>query len=412
MLEDSDHPLIIEPALFAAVSQKLFDGRPKRRGRFQNTDPHLLHGLLFSDCHDHTLRPAYYSSRPDLPSQPNVPVGDIFCSCGQRHPERGYCVRVPAYVILEPVREHVLSQISYSEVADEVAQRIKTDYEHTQNLAQSYKRECQRLKEEIDTIRHNLALIRLDASTALVMEQEINNRLNELRVLEARAMQPYSAPHISSEDLEFVAAFLSDMREQWENVPRALQARLFQLILDKVVIHPLEDHDFVVDVQWKGGPTDVLWIERPLWNSLRRPWTNEEIALLRQHYAAAEVKTLVALFPGKLWDGLRVEAHQLKLRRERHYDPTPWSSEEDQLLRQFAQQAITYKAMRQALRHRRSSDIERRVAKLGIKMPDTRRIVWHLVNTTQNEACRKARCPASSTSPSARHRPPASCSTS
>jgi DNA invertase Pin-like site-specific DNA recombinase len=373
-----DFPVIVDYALFMAVYEKFDSERPKRRGKVSETEPHPLQGLLFSHCRDGVLRPVYYSGR----NRSSGKHGTFKCSCADNYPGQRACFYVSSHVLLESISDFVLEQISFPEVADEVRQAIEDDYSRARTRSESYKRERQELESQIDNIRYNLSRMRMDSEAAKFTEQELNSRLTQLHMLEAKQMEAYSSWTVNQEDLEFIAGFLADMRSQWHDVRGVFQARLFELILEKAIIRTDND-DFFVDIRWKTGPVDTLWVERPLQSMPCKPWSEEERDLLRQHYPSASVEVLMSLFPDRSWDTLREQATRLRISRQVRLG-VKWADEEDQLLTSFANGEISYREVRRALRHHRQTDVRRRMKKLGFEMPDIRKVYWRVVNTSQN----------------------------
>jgi hypothetical protein len=380
LLEAIEFPIIVDTDLFWAVQKKLERMTPKRRGKIQQSEPHPFQGILFSRCRNTgTVRPTYYSSEASQRKH------NAFykCSCSDDVLEAGGCFYVTSDIIITPVTEFVLQQIAFPEMTDQVKAALQNDFSQTQTKVQAYRRERQRIEAEIETIRHNFSVMRLDSDAARMMAEDVERRLAELRLLEAKEKEVYAGQTLSQDDLDFVTGFLANLQREWHNVSNALQARLFNLILKQIVIS-FDGDDFLAEIQWQTGETDTLWIERPVKNVPRKRWEKPEIELLRQHYPNASITQLMEIFPGKSIDNIRSQANRQKLYRQVPLTE-PWTEQEDDILRDFAGEKMSYKQMRILLRHRRQNEIPYRLQRLNLPRPDSKKIYWEVVNTPRNE---------------------------
>lgn len=383
ILENIPFPVIVEPDLFLAIQKKL-EQKPKRRGKTEKTEPHVFHGILFCQCQRaNALRPVYYSDEKKRESY-------YKCACSNDFLDNGVCFYVTSEVIIEPIEQFVLQQIAFPEVTDQVKTALQDDMGQSRARTQAYRRERQRIQGEIENLRHNFSVMRLDSEAARMMTEDIEQRIVELSVLETKEKEVYSEQTLSQSELEFVTGFLANLSSEWPNVSRTLKNRLFNLILKRIEVNPDGD-DFMVDIHWQTGQVDTLWIEKPVKNVSRKPWDESEIALLRQHYPTASLGELMQLFPDKSIDTIRAQANRQKLYRQVTLTE-PWTDVEDEILRHFAAKEISYKQMRTALRHRRQNEVTVRLKKLDLRQPDVKKIYWRVVNTSKNEPSSAIRC--------------------
>jgi hypothetical protein len=143
-------------------------------------------------------------------------------------------------------------------------------------------------------------------------------------------------------------------------------------------------------ITWRTGAQQQLWIERPL---IRRsgkvPWTEEDNAWLRGHYATATREELQARFPHRTYMAIRKQAAALGLKRQAKGRPkphgAPWEEAENALVRAYATGQLSYTALQALLPHRTRDALEHQARVLGLRLrhqpvyyrllPDVREIV-------------------------------------
>ncbi len=94
---------------------------------------------------------------------------------------------------------------------------------------------------------------------------------------------------------------------------RPAQARVINLALQDAVIGRVARIVLSIHMRWYGGGVSRREIVRP--TGSRVPWTEEEDAALRAHFAALNPPELCALVPGRPWTAIRRRAYRLGLSR-------------------------------------------------------------------------------------------------
>jgi hypothetical protein len=141
-------------------------------------------------------------------------------------------------------------------------------------------------------------------------------------------------------------------------------------ILDRIAIHATRDH-LEATLTWRAGAQQHLWIERPLRRrSGKVPWTEEENAWLRTHYATATVDALQAHFLQRTYTAIRRHAEDLGLPRPQRGRPkprgTPWTEADKAVLRAYARGAISEAELCAQLPGRSWDAIEKQCQVLGL----------------------------------------------
>ena len=254
----------------------------------------------------------------------------------------------------------------------------------------NFKKEKERVETEITHLTNNFKLINLESKTAKLLEAQIDDLTDQLRAIEEKEKRIPLDSNLNDEDLKLIRSILCNIKDFWQRIPPDLKSRLFKSLLQRIIIKPVENDDFLVEIQWQQGNIDTLWIERPPMSSRCKSWPETDKQLLVERYSQSSVIDLINLFPGKNLDAIREMASRLGLHREAgiHY---PWGENDDRILKCFCNKKITYKQMRRALPYHYQADIRRRAQKLGLKWPEVNKINWRVVNTLENGGDRPTR---------------------
>jgi DNA invertase Pin-like site-specific DNA recombinase len=333
-----NHPPIIEEETFLLAQQVLAEhGRgARRRGSVRSVAPQLLSGLLWCARHEVPLR---------MIGSVNRGTGRYLCDLayGNAQTDRA-CTILDARVLDEPMTDVVLRRCRFTEHAEAVLAQLEAEYDTTREDARRRRRERQQLQHEIDTLQQNLALTRTPEHVGMLFEQ-IDRRAQRLPDLSELTDQA-GRRVLSAEQVATVKAFLADLRTGWDRQPPALRNEFLRLILERVIVNAAHDH-VEVTIVWRAGARQRLWIERsPTRHSGKRPWTEEDNAWLRTHYATATVDTLQAHFPHRTYTAIRKQAEALRLPRPQHGRPkpkgAPWTEADKAVLRAYATSTISY----------------------------------------------------------------------
>ena len=254
------------------------------------------------------------------------------------------CTILDATILDEPITDLVLRRCSFAEHAEMVLTQIEAEYNTAREEARRRQRELTHLQEEVETLKHNLALTRTAEQVTMLFEQ-IDQRMQRIAALADEHNCPVGRV-LSAAQVSTVKAFLADLRLGWQKQPPELQNELFRLLLERVVIEASVDH-VTATVVWRGGLQQRLWIERPrLKRGGKPPWTDEENAWLQQHYTTATPEALQAHFPHRSYKTIRRHAERLGLHRPRRCRAEPrgalWRPEENAVLQAYAAGEISH----------------------------------------------------------------------
>lgn len=164
---------------------------------------------------------------------------------------------------------------------------------------------------------------------------------------------------------------------------------LLRLLLERVTIrHNTET--IRVELTWRHGRVkDELLIKRP-YKKERQCWTDAELEVLKNHYAAASQDELMEMLPDRTWGAIAAKGTRLGLSRvgiqgvggsEFAYTP-----EEDELVQRYYADEID---LREAMSTGRSAvSIRKRAKRLGIKRQREVTWGWVSLNTQADNSSR------------------------
>jgi hypothetical protein len=244
--------------------------------------------------------------------------------CRDEDQQGRQCVSFFARFMEEPIADLIISQCSFPGYTDRVLKRLDAEYDEAKDKVAAYKREYQRIMDEIETLKANLSRTRTPEQVDLMLELE-------------------------GIDIQ--------------HTPATITAK----------------------VTWRTGLRQTILIERTFIDK-RKKWTDAENAIVRANYLTMERPELCALLPDRTWGSIRRQAVYLGMERPlelrtRHTSELPYT-EEDQVIRAFYALQITRDGMRKRLSRRSDDSIFFRSKKLGLgKRP--RSVRWQLIKTEQ-----------------------------
>jgi hypothetical protein len=169
------------------------------------------------------------------------------------------------------------------------------------------------LQQEVETLKHNLALTRSPEQVTIIFEQ-IDRRMQRIGELADAGNSPVGRV-LSAAQVATVKAFLADLRVGWEKQPSELRNELFRLIVERVIVEVHPDH-VIATIVWRSGAQHRLWIERPMrGRGARVAWTEADNVWLRAHYATATREEFQVRFPHRTHMAIRKQAITLGLKR-------------------------------------------------------------------------------------------------
>jgi hypothetical protein len=268
----------------------------------------------------------------------------------------------------EPIIDVILRHCGFAEYVDEVLDQIQTEYDSAREEARRRQRERAHLQQEVDTLKHNLALTRTPEQVAIIFEQ-INQRMQRIAALADEANSPVGRM-LSAAQVAIVRAFLADLRTGWSKQPPALKNEFLRLILGGIYVHAASDHVEAL-VVWCSGAQQRLWIERP---PRRRggkvPWMDVDNSWLLAYYITVTKEERQARFPHRTQMAIRKQAKRLGLIRSQQEISKPhlppWTKAEHEWLRAYVVGQISAADLRAKLPGRTWDAIESQQRVLGL----------------------------------------------
>lgn len=176
-----------------------------------------------------------------------------------------------AFATLEPVRQRLVSQI----------EKLHTELAHLQEQEQVY----QQREEELLVLPLSPASLRAAQSTKKILET---------------------------------------LRAKWDMASIASRQALMQWIIESVTIAPvLEDRKLLRGaITWRGGSITPLEIVRKF--DRRQEWDEREKEVMRLWYSKARKEDLLALLPGRTFNGILVAAMRMNIGGSRSRKSWEW----------------------------------------------------------------------------------------
>lgn len=335
-------------------------GPNSQRGR-RSVTPQILSGLVVCSRHD---VPAHVQGT-------HSKYGRYICDAGYRHGGvDGHCTVLDARILDEPVADVVLNQCRFPEYANAVLSHLEAERVQEHDDTRQRNRELARLRQEVETLKENLAVTRSAEQTAMVFDL-IDRRTARIQELYAAKTVPHGQ-RLTAAQVGLVRTFLTDLRCGWSVQPTSLKNDLLRLILDTVEVHVRRDR-LVATIVWRSGQRLSIRIERS-----RRAlagkvlWTDVDEAWLSARYATATHDEISARFPNRSMHAIKMRANHLGLRRARPTatEKRPWTEPEVQAIRAYAEGAIDYDHLSEALPGRTANAIRYKREELGLRIAE------------------------------------------
>jgi hypothetical protein len=288
----------------------------------------------------------------------------------------------------------VLSELSFADRADQIVRQLEDELVGRKNRAKSFESERKRLESERDSFIESIAHLQAMATDGRSRKQliedivkRIDERQRQLDELVKKELSPFEIVLTTSE-VEMVREFLADLGSRWDEIPNEMRNNFLHIVLDRILVQEADNH-FHVQIIWRSGFTQNLVVFRPAICLRKNAWSEEEESLILEHYATASREEFAQMLPDRPWHDIRRRANQLGVQRgwpDRTGTSNPhWTTEEDQVLRDYDESVIAYSEMLDALHHRSPAAIRRRANILGIDLK-RQRIVWRFVDTFHDTA--------------------------
>ncbi len=334
-----NHPAIVDENLFwRCVELATTNRKPQRRGRAAHIGPMLLAGLLY--CGNHEGEPRRMSS-----SRNRFPA--YVCDYGYRSRNEDHCLAVRDYILDKPITEAVLTNASHAEHADAVLRALGEEPAEKSRERVELERQVRGLRKDINQAEQNIKKFRksehFDPSEYMEMVRDKQATEERLRDIEERALSLGEPSGLTDEQVARIKAFLADLRTGWDNLSLELRREYLQLVLEKIIIRHTPER-ILCRIVYQSGRVQEIMIHRPFVDE-RVPWSDEEKALVREHFESATIERLMELLPGRTWVGVYKFGRALGLKRPHIPNgggaKRSWEPWENDLIRRYYAAEIT-----------------------------------------------------------------------
>ena len=374
IISKSNHPPIVEEEIFWAVQRKF----ARKSGQRQTgNEPLILAGLLYCIRHVPSRR---------MIGNNNVKVGTKRYHCRNEN-EPQSCTNMYAHILDTPISELVISQCSFSEYTAQVLRNL-TDQHHAElERAAANKREFQRITQEIENLKTNLARTRTPQQVDMLL-QMIDDKVQEKKQLSLPENQPLGRV-LSVTEVQTVSEFLQDLNSRWAKMTDQLKNMFLSLLLERIEIAP-DANIIFARVIWRTGFHQDILIKRA--HTGNRPgWTVDEDEILIDGYACLSQEELCAALPNRPWGAIKQRAltlglqRPLNVRKRKNRNLTPFTAQEDEILRTYYAHQISLTECLMQLDNRTSDAVEWRARQLNLRK-HKRKLQWHLLNDEETQA--------------------------
>jgi hypothetical protein len=367
IVSKTNHPPIIDQSLFWEAVSLATNHQPQRRGKAASFPPSLLSGLLYCCNHEGDPRPLVSSSVRNRHW--------YACDRDYRYGLADHqCFSVTNYILERPITQFIVQQCSYPEHAEAVLGQLESEYQQVRALVGEQQRRRSHLRQEIATLEANSrTLLQSEHYTPerhAQLEAAVSQKQRQLHDLDSATQSV--EPRLTHYQVERVRAFLSSMQQDWEKLSLELQREfLTRIALTKVLLRHNKDYIFCRLI-WRSGQIQELMIRRPYVDE-RTPWTEEEETLLRGNYETAPVPKLLEILPKRTWSGITSHAALLGIERKpilnggAGISKPRWEPWEEELLRQYYTATITREELKAALPHRHLDVIKHKAGRMGLR---------------------------------------------
>jgi hypothetical protein len=341
VLSKENHSPIVDEETFWLIQQRLKE-KGRSKGRSVRADPMMLHKLLHCTHTERHLRGTNCMMMQDRRRR------RYGCLGGEDHTrgERKWCFSIAAYVLEEPIKEYVVDRCSFSDYADKVVAILREGYAEAKNKAAGNKREFARVKQEIKRLKENLAYTKTKQQTELILEM-IEERTRELESMAKAGVEAYPAGRVGKQlNIVRVKGILDNIGIVWERKSDKFKNELLRILVDRIMIREKDGQrgsNIIARIVWVTGTEEEIEITRPHIANLRdHAWTSEEKEILRRYYGHVSWGELCTMLPKRSYTTILAKAHRMGFtgnsRKSRKGVPRrPWTEEEDELLRQIAE---------------------------------------------------------------------------
>jgi DNA invertase Pin-like site-specific DNA recombinase len=197
----------------------------------------------------------------------------------------------------------------------------KAMFEHFQALQQEVQVSLVSVDKSIASTNTRIVTLRRDLDENPTMAQEDRNdiyaSLANLRVQLADLQKKKTRENEVAADIQAAKELMLDVNKGWEKLGLEKQRRFVRVATKQIRLELIADGWLQLTVQWSPvlrlQHYDTAYIWRK-WGALPA-WTDEECAILSEHYATAKRSWLLERLPKRGWDSIVAQAGRIGLHR-------------------------------------------------------------------------------------------------
>ncbi len=192
---------------------------------------------------------------------------------------------------------------------------------HFQSLQQEVETILVSVDDTIASINKRIGSLKRDLDENPGMAQEDRNdvytALKNLRAQLADLQTKKAREREVAADIQVAKDLIQEVERGWDDMNLEKQQRFVRVATKQIVLEPITDGWLKLTVQWSPVMRlkhyDIAYIWRQTGSS--SPWTPDEIAILKEHYATAKRSWLLERLPKRSWKGCIAQALRFGLRR-------------------------------------------------------------------------------------------------
>ncbi len=233
-------------------------------------------------------------------------------------------------IIVDRLMEHVREISRNQEEIAEYEMRAKKIREERQSKIKQIETSIKDLQNSQAGLTRSLGQVEQEITEAEenndTLEKELKERrkeliIDELNTLEVERRKLIQAKNSLEEeaasDLRALDKELEKLEEEWPNHTFEKRRLLINFLVLEVIIDMMSTYWLRVQVLWlheEWGQEEIYYYRR---RGVNKEWTEQEIAVVREHYAAAPKFELMALLPHRGWHAIRgIGEKRLKIARK------------------------------------------------------------------------------------------------
>jgi hypothetical protein len=241
---------------------------------------------------------------------------------------------IAAYQVDEPFTTLFFDHLRETHDLDLYQAWVEKELQQHEALLDTLKKQLRQIDVSQDGILSEIVAIRAHiAATAQTEEekkqleqeadgyiQKLRNKFNGLELPKKQVAEKLQAEEESQRyaTIKLYADYqsaLSKLIPVWHKKPFAIRKEFINLVLTEAILTLLTPHWIQLDLYWSHPQWEAQRLYIPRRKGTRPEWTEEDKALMREHYKTMPKEILMQLLPTKNWGAIVKMAEQLGISR-------------------------------------------------------------------------------------------------